>query len=170
MVTFSLSKRSRERLKGVHPALVRVVEAAIEISPVDFRVEEGVRDRQRQAALLASGASHTMDSRHLVQADGWGWAVDLVAVGDLDGDGVVDTQDWRRTWDRQWYQQIAEAMAAAATRLGVPIRWGGTFKTRGGREFFDGPHFELAPGAAELLALGSPLPDREPEPSGSVRA
>ena len=35
-MSYSLSRRSRDRMKGVHPALVAVIEAAIERSPVDF--------------------------------------------------------------------------------------------------------------------------------------
>ena len=35
---FKLSQRSKDRLKGVHPDLVKVVEHAIEITTVDFTV------------------------------------------------------------------------------------------------------------------------------------
>ena len=43
---------SRRNLIGVHPDLVRVVERAITITTVDFRVAEGLRtiERQRRAA------------------------------------------------------------------------------------------------------------------------
>ncbi len=40
MNDFKLSKRSIERLKGVHPDLVKVVEKAITLSTVDFTVIE----------------------------------------------------------------------------------------------------------------------------------
>jgi peptidoglycan LD-endopeptidase CwlK len=49
----SLSKLSRDRLQGVHPDLVRVVERAIQITTQDFR--EGLRTRERQAELVARG-------------------------------------------------------------------------------------------------------------------
>ena len=65
MTTFALGSKSRQSLSGVHPDLVRVVERAIEVTPVDFQVYEGLRTRARQAKLVASGASQTMDSRHL---------------------------------------------------------------------------------------------------------
>jgi peptidoglycan L-alanyl-D-glutamate endopeptidase CwlK len=140
---FVLGKRSRERLAGVHPYLVKVVERAIELTPYDFAVSEGVRDTERQRELVRRGSSLTLHSKHLVQADGYSHAVDLVAVGDLDGDGDVDAQDRERTWDHEIYRSIAWAMDEAASELGVRIRWGGTFKTRDGLPFFDGPHFEL---------------------------
>ena len=119
---FKLGKRSIERLQGVHPDLVRVVERAIDLTPVDFTVLEGLRSPERQQTLVASGASQTLNSRHIT-----GHAVDLGAW--------VDNQvDW--SWPM--YTKIANAMKAAANELGVSIVWGGDWRT-----FKDGPHFEL---------------------------
>jgi hypothetical protein len=56
--------------------LVRVVERAIQITTQDIRVQEDLRTRKRQAALVARSASRTMNSWHLT-----GHAVDLVALG-----------------------------------------------------------------------------------------
>lgn len=64
-MTYALSKKSRDRLAGVHPDLVKVVERAIEITEVDFSVLEGVRSKTRQEQLVKAGASQTMRSRHL---------------------------------------------------------------------------------------------------------
>lgn len=122
MSEFTLSDASRKKLAGVHPDLVRVVEHAITLSDIDFRVAEGRRTRERQAALFKAGATKTMNSRHLT-----GHAVDLVAM--LDG-GV--------RWDWPLYPKIAAAMKRAAADLRVPIVWGGDWST-----FRDGPHFEL---------------------------
>ena len=119
---FKLGKKSIERLQGVHPDLVRVVERAIDLTPVDFTVLEGLRSPERQQTLVASGASQTLNSRHIT-----GHAVDLGAW--------VDNQvDW--SWPL--YTKIANAMKAAASELGVSIVWGGDWRT-----FKDGPHFEL---------------------------
>jgi peptidoglycan L-alanyl-D-glutamate endopeptidase CwlK len=119
---FALGARSRARLQGVHPDLVRVVERAIQLTPVDFTVTEGLRDAKRQAQLVAAGASRTMNSRHLT-----GHAIDVAAlVG-----GKV-------SWDWPLYGRIAQAFKAAAAELGVPIVWGGDWP-----RFRDGPHFEL---------------------------
>ena len=119
---FKLGKRSIERLQGVHPDLVRVVERAIDLTTVDFTVLEGLRSPERQQTLVASGASQTLNSRHIT-----GHAVDLGAW--------VDNQvDW--SWPL--YAKIANAMKAAAKELGVAIVWGGDWRT-----FKDGPHFEL---------------------------
>lgn len=121
-MTFVLGKKSQERLVGVHPDLVRVVEHAITITPIDFMVIEGVRTFERQEELVASGASQTLKSRHLT-----GHAVDLGAL--VNG---------KLVWDMTYYHQLADAVLGAATQLGVPVEWGGNWKT-----FKDGPHFQL---------------------------
>ncbi|WGM46603.1 hypothetical protein KOAAANKH_01475 [Brevundimonas sp. NIBR10] len=117
-----LSRRSRDRLVGVHPDLVRVVEAAIARTPIDFMVTEGLRTPERQAALVRAGASRTLNSRHLT-----GHAVDVCALVD----GKV-------RWDWPLYPRIAGAFKAAALALDVPIIWGGDWP-----RLRDGPHFEL---------------------------
>ena len=119
---YQLGARSKQRLKGVHPDLVIVVEWAIEISQVDFTVLEGLRTPERQKALVEAGASQTLNSRHLT-----GHAVDL---GAWVGDEV--------RWDWPLYHKIAAAMKESAKRYGIPIVWGGDW-----RSFKDGPHFEL---------------------------
>ena len=119
---FVLSKKSLDRLTGVHPDLVRVVKRAIEITTVDFAVLEGVRSKARQEQLVKAGASQTMNSRHIT-----GHAVDLGAYVS----GSV-------RWDWPLYHKIADAVKQAAAELGVPIEWGGDW-----RKFKDGPHFQL---------------------------
>jgi peptidoglycan L-alanyl-D-glutamate endopeptidase CwlK len=119
---YKLSQRSKDRLKGVHPDLVKVVEHAIEITTVDFAVLEGLRTPERQKVLKDAGASQTLNSRHIT-----GHAVDLGAWVD----GEV-------RWDWPLYNQISKAMKAAAAELSIPIEWGGDWRT-----FKDGPHFQL---------------------------
>ena len=118
---YTLGPRSKQRLKGVHTDLVKVVERAIEISTIDFTVLEGLRTPERQKALLEAGASQTLNSRHIT-----GHAVDLGAW--------VDNQvDW--SWPL--YHKIAAAMKDAAKQVDVPIEWGGDWKMK------DGPHWQL---------------------------
>lgn len=117
-----LSKRSLDRLQGVHPRLVAVVKEASALSPVDFMITEGMRTKARQAALVRAGASRTMNSRHLT-----GHAVDVAAMVE----GQV-------RWDWPLYPRIAAAFKAAAARQGTAIIWGGDWAS-----LRDGPHFEL---------------------------
>src|SRR5690606_23825635 len=117
-----LNQRSVDRLKGVHPDLQRVVHRAAEITGHPFIITGGLRTQERQRALLAAGASKTMKSRHIT-----GHAVDLAAMV---GDEV--------RWDWPLYHQLAAVMKEAAQIEGVPIEWGGDWRT-----FKDGPHFQL---------------------------
>lgn len=124
-----LNQRSVDRLKGVHPDLQRVVYRAAEITGHPFIITEGLRTLDRQRSLVAAGASKTMRSRHIT-----GHAIDLAAMV---GDEV--------RWDWPLYNQLAAVMKEAAQIEGVPIEWGGDWRT-----FKDGPHFQLP--AAEYPA------------------
>ena len=117
---YQLGTKSRERLKGVHPDLVAVVERAIGLSSQDFSVGEGLRSVERQRELYNTGKSKTMNSRHLT-----GHAVDLFP--------------YPISWDWDYFYPIADAMKEAAKDLGVEIEWGGDWKG-----FPDGPHFQLS--------------------------
>lgn len=117
-----LTARCEQRLQGVNLDLQRVVKRALQICDVPFIVTEGVRDVKRQEALVAAGASKTMNSRHLT-----GHAVDLAPV--IAG---------QVRWDWPPFHDIAKAMKRAAAAEGVPLVWGGDWRT-----FKDGPHFEL---------------------------
>ena len=120
---YKLGARSLERLQGVHPDLVAVVKLAIQKTEIDFTVLEGLRTKERQVQLVASGASRTMNSRHLT-----GHAVDLGAM--LNG---------KVEWSWPLYDKIAKAMKEAAAELEIPVEWGGDFKS-----FKDGPHWQLS--------------------------
>lgn len=127
---YRLGTRSRNNLIGVALDLQRVVELAITITDQDFTVVEGVRSLERQKRLVASGASTTMNSRHLT-----GHAVDLIPYpfhGDFDSDGVPNIDDWDQ------YYPIATAMKEAAQQLGIKVEWGGDWNS-----FKDGPHWQL---------------------------
>lgn len=147
-MSYLLGERSKQRLESLEPDLVRVVQLAITLTPVDFTVLEGMRTLSRQRSLLASGASKTLNSRHLT-----GHAVDLGAYVN----GAVK-------WDWDFYFYIAEAMRLAAIECGVLLEWGGAWgyllnrhesariahdtyvsarHAAKKRTFVDGPHFQL---------------------------
>ena len=117
---FVLSQKSLSKLEGIHPDLVAVVKRAIQVTKQDFMVIEGLRSLERQEKLVASGASQTMNSRHLT-----GHAVDVVP--------------YPLSWDWPLYYPIADAMKQAATELDVDLEWGGDW-----RSFKDGPHWQLS--------------------------
>jgi len=149
-MSFKLSNRSLGKLEGVDERLVAVVKSAIGMTKTDFGVICGLRTIEEQRDLVAKGASKTMKSKHI-----GGNAVDLMAyVGS------------RGSWELNLYDDLADAMKAAAIDLGVPLRWGAAWhipdirdwdgtmeeamnsyvdlrRSQGRRPFIDGPHFEL---------------------------
>ena len=140
-MTRSFSKRSRDALTGVSPLIISVLNEALQSSPVDFMVIEGVRTKERQRQLYNQGrltpgkvVTWTMNSAHFVNPKtGYGHAVDL----------LPEPYDWK---DKGQFKKMAEAVIAAAKRQGVSLRWGGDWDSDGiiweeGES--DSPHFEL---------------------------
>lgn len=125
-MSITLGARSLSRLEGVHPDLVKVVHKAAAMSNIDFTILEGLRTLDRQKVLFAKGATRTMKSRHLN-----GHAVDIAPL--IDG---------QVTWDWPLYHKLAPIIKGAAVSVGVPIEWGGDWKS-----FKDGPHWQLPWGA-----------------------
>jgi peptidoglycan L-alanyl-D-glutamate endopeptidase CwlK len=150
-MTFKLSARSIDRLVGVNPNLIRVVQRAIELTKVDFAVTEGLRSLERQRELYLKGASQIKEGGTHIE----GRAIDVVAyIGN------------RISWELNLYDDIADAMRLAAIEANVGLRWGAawnipdirkwngsmesammhyidTRRKQGQRPFIDGPHFEL---------------------------
>ncbi len=149
MPSFSLGSASMKELSGVHPDLVKVVKRAIALTAQDFSVHDGIRTAAEQKQLVASGASQTLDSRHIT-----GHAVDLVPY--VNG---------KLRWEWPPIYVIADAVRVAARELDTPLRWGGAWdvdftasddspedlvaayvarrKRQALRAFIDGPHYEL---------------------------
>ena len=149
-MSFVLSERSLSRLEGVNDRLSKVVKSAIDYTKIDFGVTCGLRTVEEQKELVESGASQTMNSKHLD-----GNAVDLVAyVGP------------KISWELNVYDDVAEAIKTAAMEHDLSIRWGAAWhvedirawngtmeelmlayidlrRRQGKRPFIDAPHFEV---------------------------
>jgi peptidoglycan L-alanyl-D-glutamate endopeptidase CwlK len=150
---FKLGASSQRELVGVNSDLVAVTVLALKYSLQDFTVYDGLRTVKEQQTHVKNGTSRTMQSKHLS-----GLAVDLVPW--INGGPV---------WDWDGCYKIACAMDLAATELGVAhrITWGGAWDRRlsdfggdpsayakevqaykerhAGKDFIDGPHFEILP-------------------------
>lgn len=125
---FKLSEASKKKLVGVHPKLVAVVERAIENTPIDFTVVEGVRTLDTQKEYLKKGVTRTLNSKHLIQEDGYAHAVDLAPL-------IAGSIPWN---NKSVFYDLSITMKRAADDEGVKITWGGDFSS-----FYDGPHYQI---------------------------
>jgi len=128
-MSYKLSKRSRDRLEGIHVVLIDIIEAAITDSPFDFGIPQmgGLRTAEDQAMLYSKGVS---------QCDGYvkksyhqtGRAFDIYAY--VDG---------KASWNVDHLSAIADhIMCVAKDKFNVELEWGGHWKN-----FVDLPHFQI---------------------------
>lgn len=159
-MAFTFGAKSRSELKGVHPKMVRFAELTLCYSAQDFGIHDGLRTTAEQAEYVRTGASQTMNGKHLKQKDGWGHAIDAVPF--ING---------KLRWEWPPIYVIAAAAKRAAAELGLRVKWGGAWielsqikgdtpadmeraveaygaaRRRAGKKVFtDGPHFELVEG------------------------
>lgn len=144
-MTFKLSQRSLDRLKGVDANLVRVVKRAIEISEVDFLVVEGLRTREQMMINWGKGrtaaelAVHGIPASYAKPKEGKvTWLKNPFASNHAKGravDLLPAPFDWKVGSN---FTKMAQAMKTAAAELGVKLEWGGDWKTSP-----DMPHFEV---------------------------
>lgn len=125
------STRSLAELATCHPDLQRVF--AEVVKHWDCTVLDGARSLAEQEENVRRGVSKTLASKHLIQSDGWAWAVDVAPT-------PIDWQDLER------FRAFGGFVLGVAALLGVPLRWGGDWN--GNRQFKDErfvdlPHFEL---------------------------
>jgi peptidoglycan L-alanyl-D-glutamate endopeptidase CwlK len=118
----TLTQKDKDKLKGVHPDLVRVVNRLARETNLPFQIGEGLRSWVRQKMLVATGKSKTMNSRHLT-----GHAVDIFPL--VNG---------KPSWDWKYYYPLAKEIKRVAALENVPLEWGGDWRT-----FKDGPHWQL---------------------------
>lgn len=164
-MTNVFGKASEERLKGLHPDLVKVIKRALQLCEQDFTIIEGVRtDEQcfinfgkgRTANQCVAGGAPSryanpkagkvtwltkaLSSNHRKKSDGYGHAVDIYPypVNLVLG---AKPKEYEPLFDK-----IAKAMFAAAKELKIKIRWGADWdldnlpRERGET---DNPHFEV---------------------------
>lgn len=144
---YKFSSSSLDRLKGVHPSLVAVVKEAMAHQVMDFSVKEGVRSLDRQKQLVAEGKSTTMLSKHLVQSDGYGHAVDLYP-SPINMSIINNPTKSSSLYGKELYRfgVLSGIMMSSARKLKVVIvngaDWDGDGQTLD-HTFFDAPHFQL---------------------------
>ena len=135
---YKLSKRSLDTMAGVNPNLVKVIKAAINDSPYDFMITQGLRTAKYQNELYQQGRTkkglkvtnadgYIKKSNHQMKIDGYGYAIDFVILNGK----VLD-------WDTESkYQAVAKHILEVGHKLGINLEWGGDWK------FKDYPHIQL---------------------------
>ena len=143
--------RTEKELVGVNPTLAKLVLDAQKTSKQYFECTDGLRTQAEQVALVAKGASQTLNSMHLT-----GKAVDLVPF-----------EFKKPRWEIPLCFVIADEIFRLARERKIPLRWGGAWNCRDitqnsksaevlhkeylynckinkRRPFIDAPHYELA--------------------------
>ena len=151
MSEFQFSASSLDHLRTVNQSLASVVFRALQLTPDDFSVIDGLRTKEQQEEYVRKGVSRTLDSAHLR-----GNAIDIAVW-----------HKGRICWEWEAYQGVADAMKQAAIERNVGIQWGCIWdmpdcrksektsliveasryyhdRLRAGKEpFMDSPHWQL---------------------------
>lgn len=143
---YYFSRKSLEKLKGVHPSLVEFAKELILVSPYDFRIIEGVRTLETQKKYYTWGRTvFTNDwgqkvtkpitgcdgikhlSQHQIQRDGYSHAFDIAFIG--------------KTQSEAYDLKKFEALSKVARPLmkKYDVQWGGDWQ-----KYQDRPHWQLA--------------------------
>lgn len=145
---FVFGSGSEEKLKGVHPNLVKVLREAIKESPLDFRITQGVRTAAYQNSLYQQGRTkpgkvvtncdgYKNKSNHQAQKDGFGHAIDIFICGYMK-DGKYVKTDEKEGYSFANLKAVADHIKKISAKFGYNVKWGGDWD-----KFKDYPHFEL---------------------------
>lgn len=134
-MTFSFGHSSTTHLLTCHPDLQEVARAALLTSPVDFAITCGHRNKFDQDKCCAEGKSKTPwpTSKHNSTP---ARAFDFCPI--IGGKAVWD--------DIEAFKTVAHEILMAGDRLGVRLRWGGTWTDSAEdalAKFRDAPHIEM---------------------------
>ena len=137
---FKWGRRSLRHYRELHPDLKVVVDLALSISLVDMAIIDGGRTDAEQRRNVDTGASKTMNSRHLMRVP----KGKAASTGQFVTDPVshaVDIApfvDGEVSWHWPHYHAIASTIKQASEDAGIPLDWGGDWVL-----LKDGPHWQL---------------------------
>lgn len=117
---FALTDADRGYLVGVDARLVELVERLADVSPIPFKITEGVRTPERQKQLFAEKKTKTLKSRHIT-----GHAVDIVPL--VGG---------RPSWEWRHYTPVVKTAKKIAAEMNVRVVFGYDWG-------WDAPHIEV---------------------------
>lgn len=125
---FKFSKSSLDKLKSIEPQLQKLLLEVIKITPIDFSIVEGFRDKIRQKELYDQGKSKTINSKHCE-----GKAIDIVCCKEKYEEPLRDIYI------------VVGLFIAKAKQLNIKIRVGALWDKNSTKdnEFVDAFHIEL---------------------------
>lgn len=160
-MSYALSNRSLNNLKGVHGDLAKIVHRAIAITEQDFVVIEGVRSREQcminygKGRTVAQLSAKNIPAKYARPNDSKvTWLKNPFASKHCDG-LAVDICPYPVDWsDLKKFDKIAKAMFEAEKQLktedqisqNTNLRWGADWDNDGNkreRGESDSPHFEI---------------------------
>lgn len=118
---FYFSTRSKDNLNEVHPKLQELAKCALNVSPVDFVVVDGLRTEAEHQENLRKGVSWIKRSRHQD-----GCAIDVAAYHQ----GQV-------SYEPDLYYKISGSFYFCSQKMDIPIISGGEWRVK------DYMHIEL---------------------------
>ena len=136
-MSYRFSKTSNDKLDKVNPSLAKVARRALELSPHDFTIVQGLRTVEQSAQNIKNGTSFLKNpesSKHIS-----GRAIDFAPFIN----GKIDWNDLDAFW------AIVAAFKQAGEELGVKLRFGADWNGNGDyrdeikRGTYDGGHVEL---------------------------
>lgn len=128
----SFGSDSEKQLSTCHPDIQRVFRKVVQYW--DCTILEGKRSEAQQRLNVASGASKTMDSKHVYPLGSPSLGVDAAPY-------PIKWKDYLR------FYAFAGFVIGTATAMGVSLRWGGDWdndRDFSEETFRDLVHFELA--------------------------
>ena len=130
-----LSAKSRQRLEGIKPVLIQIIEEAIITSPIDFGIppDGGLRSTARQQELYAQG--RTKAGKKITWVDG---VTKMSRHQSGDAFDIYAYVDGKASWDPKHYAPIAKHLQKVAKeQFGINLEWGGEWSKQ------DLPHFQI---------------------------
>ena len=149
MAKYSFGERSLAQLKNVNPTFKDILIKALADPkcPWDITVTDGARTLAEQQKLYAQGRtepgrivtwSAPEKSKHVIQKDGYGYAVDIIVCGYIDFSG--NYQKFTTTKDiykRSRLKEVAKHIINVARQKGYKVEWGGSWAVD------DSPHLQF---------------------------
>ena len=154
---YHLGKKSRERLQGVNPVLIELIEDALKVSPIDFGIPRhgGLRTAQDQHELWQKGRILKNSTLNPSLRSSWEVVNKSQVITYTDGyerksyhqsGNAFDVYAFinnKASWKKHHLAMVAGALMSKAKKKGINLEWGASFRSST-FDGFDFPHFQIS--------------------------